>query len=292
VIDLIPSLERPPPSLLDPDAIGVLALDGSDTVHYTNAAGARLLGRTQASLAGMPFAHLVRALDGHHTSIPCITRLVRDGTSWSGVLEAPHPDGDAVRLDATMSVLSSPARPEPIAVVLVDARSSAFGSLGWYALHDPLTGLANRALLVDRLALAIASADRHHHYVATIFIDLDGFKAVNDTLGHEAGDRVLRQMGERLQELLRPTDTLARYGGDELVAVCEAPSVKGLHEIIDRLDRSAVVSVGPGWDVGVSIGAVITTGSGVTEADLLRRADQAMYRAKVSGQAEVDLDLG
>lgn len=289
--NVVTDLDRAAVALLDPEAIGVIAVDGSDTIRLANTPGARLLGRGRDELLGMPLQRLVRVAGTDSMSIPSLTHQVRQGSPWAGVLEAAHDDGAALRLDATMSVLSGPGQPGVIVIVAVDTRTSAFGRLGWLALHDPLTGLANRALLADRLDLAAAHAARHGEYVAVLFIDLDGFKAVNDKLGHAEGDRVLKLVGERVRELLRPTDTLARYGGDELVAVCEIPSIGHLHDIVERVAEQAVVEVSLGWDMRVSVGAAVSSGPAPDLHELLHRADLAMYRAKASGQPELDLTI-
>jgi diguanylate cyclase (GGDEF)-like protein len=122
-----------------------------------------------------------------------------------------------------------------------------------------------------------------------LFLDIDGFKAVNDTRGHETGDRVLQDMAERVTQLLRPTDTLARFGGDEMVAVCEVPTLEALQEITERLSSQAVAEVEPGWEVRMSVGAAM--GATPELDELIRQADEAMYRSKQSGHAELDLTL-
>lgn len=151
------------------------------------------------------------------------------------------------------------------------------------ALVDTLTGLATRALLLDRLAQALFRARRRLKLVAVMFLDLDGFKNVNDTYGHEAGDAVLVEVAARVRRVVRPSDTVARIGGDEFVVVCE--DLRGesdLALIVDRLHstlagayalRDAVVAV------GVSIGATLTDGS-VGVEDVLHEADSLMYQAK------------
>lgn len=179
------------------------------------------------------------------------------------------------------------------------------------ATHDGLTGLPNRALLYDRLNHAVATTSRGRRAMAVIFIDLDGFKSVNDTHGHQAGDELLRQVAGRLSTVVRKGDTLARWGGDEFVVICEAltpghPRSAGaaagrssgdapqgadehaLEVIVDRLhgvlaasfELPAVVRIGA--SVGVAAG-VPDDGSSTGRDDvdaLLRLADEAMYTAK------------
>jgi diguanylate cyclase (GGDEF)-like protein len=155
------------------------------------------------------------------------------------------------------------------------------------ALHDQLTGLANRALLEDRLKQVVGRYRRTGETAALLMLDLDRFKQVNDTLGHVAGDILVQEVGGRLLALLRETDTVARVGGDEFAILLVDPrnSVN-----VGAICRSIINDLGQPFDiagrearVGVSIGAVITRG-GDDAADLLRKADITMYQAKADGR--------
>ena len=155
------------------------------------------------------------------------------------------------------------------------------------ALHDPLTGLANRALLEDRLEHALASARRSEEQIAVLFIDLDGFKAINDEEGHEAGDRALRAAARRILGAVRPSDTVARWGGDEFVLVRE--NVTGetdTDELMERI-QEALKHAAPGdreqRSFAASIGVAMSGDGHDTPAALLQEADRAMYRAKPGG---------
>ncbi|MFO8076932.1 MAG: diguanylate cyclase [Egibacteraceae bacterium] len=165
-------------------------------------------------------------------------------------------------------------------------RLEAQAALRVQALHDPLTGLANRALLLERIDVALAALSREGGLVALIFFDLDGFKAVNDALGHDAGDEVLCEVAERLEASMRPRDTLARFGGDEFVVLCEG---LGDTAAAVALARRVVEAVGQPYrapadrfPISASVG-VATGGPGSTTDALLRVADEAMYRAKATG---------
>ncbi|HEY0127906.1 MAG TPA: diguanylate cyclase, partial [Rubrobacteraceae bacterium] len=155
------------------------------------------------------------------------------------------------------------------------------------ALHDPLTDLPNRRLFMDRLGQALRRTRRRHKRVAVLFMDLDGFKVVNDSLGHEVGDLLLTVVAQRLRRCLRPDDTLARFGGDEFTVLIEAlddpaEAVQVAERITEEL-RSPFNIDGRGLYVIASIG--ISLGDARThDADaLLREADTAMYRAKGEG---------
>lgn len=157
------------------------------------------------------------------------------------------------------------------------------------AMHDALTGLPNRVLFLDRLTLALARLSRRKGQVAVLFLDLDGFKWVNDSLGHEAGDAVVVEVARRLQSALRPYDTAARIGGDEFLVLAEAPDDDEL-AAIHLAERIREQLMGPirvqDTDVRVSASIGITCTSDSTSAAplLIRDADAAMYRAKALGK--------
>jgi diguanylate cyclase (GGDEF)-like protein/PAS domain S-box-containing protein len=157
------------------------------------------------------------------------------------------------------------------------------------ATHDVLTGLPNRSLLSDRIRMAIANTRRSGKGFAVIALDLDGFKKVNDALGHPVGDALLRVAGARLSDTLRDADTLARVGGDEFVAVLPgAVSEAEIQVIARRMISTMQLPIdieGHILYVGTSIGAAIFPEHGDTEVKLLAHADTAMYRAKETGKA-------
>lgn len=157
------------------------------------------------------------------------------------------------------------------------------------ATHDALTGLPNRSLLSDRLRMAIAQARRTGRGFSVVALDLDGFKKVNDALGHPVGDALLRVAAARLSDTLRDVDTLARVGGDEFVAVLpEAISEAEIHVIGRRMISTMQLPFdiqGHTLYVGTSIGAAIFPEHGDSEVKLLAHADTAMYRAKETGKA-------
>jgi diguanylate cyclase (GGDEF)-like protein/PAS domain S-box-containing protein len=157
------------------------------------------------------------------------------------------------------------------------------------ALHDPLTGLANRTLLRDRLEHAIARSERERGATAVLFIDLDNFKAVNDSHGHAAGDAVLVESARRLHGAVRPGDTVARIGGDEFVALCEHVDEDSALAVARRLQDALRPSFTAGrveYQLSASIGVALGDG----EPDrLLGAADAASYRAKAAGRGRIEL---
>jgi diguanylate cyclase (GGDEF)-like protein/PAS domain S-box-containing protein len=167
------------------------------------------------------------------------------------------------------------------------------------ATHDALTGLPNRALLVDRIDQALARSKRFGRCTAVLFVDLDRFKHVNDTKGHAAGDAVLRRVAEQLVEVLRPMDTVARIGGDEFVVL--APDVDDHLHAVDIGARIVAELCRPSDGIGglyrptASIGLAVSVGGRGTAETLLKEADTAMYKAKSLGGGRVDVfdaDLG
>jgi diguanylate cyclase (GGDEF)-like protein len=150
------------------------------------------------------------------------------------------------------------------------------------ALHDPLTGLPNRTLFSDRLRLALSRLQRTQTCLAVLFLDLDGFKGVNDSLGHAAGDQFLQEVAHRLRGVLRGGDTAARLGGDEFVVLCE--DVAGVGEARGIADR--IVREVPG---SVSVGVALAIDGSEDPEALVRAADAAMYVSKRSGGGRFEL---
>jgi diguanylate cyclase (GGDEF)-like protein len=166
-------------------------------------------------------------------------------------------------------------------------RKRAEVRLAHQALHDALTTLPNRVLLLDHLNGALARSRRQPTSLAVMFLDLDRFKQVNDQLGHDAGDALLVELSQRLQSVLRPSDTAARYGGDEFVILCE--DLHSQREAIDVAERACAAIAAPfelqGAEASVQASAGIAFGraNGTSAEGLITEADLAMYRAKARG---------
>jgi diguanylate cyclase (GGDEF)-like protein len=189
------------------------------------------------------------------------------------------------------SELSAPRLARAITYAVERKRGES--ALALQALHDPLTTLPNRALFVDRLRGALDRSRRTGGPVVVLFLDVDGFKQINDTLGHGAGDRLLTVLAERFQAMLRPMDTVARFGGDEFTFLFEGlDSEEEAALVAQRITQSAAVPLtlcGEQRTVSISIGVYIVTDPEEEIDDVIRQADTAMYRAKESGGARFEV---
>ncbi len=165
--------------------------------------------------------------------------------------------------------------------------------LAHMALHDPLTGLPNRALFLDRLGVALDRSRRASASVAVLFLDVDNFKQVNDSLGHAAGDRLLSGLADRMQAMLRPMDTVARFGGDEFTFLIEdLASEREVVLIAERITQATSVPIrleDGETSITVSIGIAMVGDASLLPESVIREADAAMYRAKELGRSRYEL---
>ena len=195
----------------------------------------------------------------------------------------------AVRAGAQDYLLRSELTPALLgrAVRYAIERKRGEAALAQQALHDPLTSLPNRALFLDRLRGALDRSRRTGAPVAVLFLDVDGFKAINDSLGHGAGDRLLMVLAERFRGMLRPMDTVARFGGDEFTFLFEGLDSEDEATLVaQRITRSAglpITLAGQQRSISISIGVALVTDPEEEIDDVIRQADTAMYRAKESG---------
>lgn len=161
------------------------------------------------------------------------------------------------------------------------------------AFHDSLTGLPNRKLFSDRLGIVLAQARRNKKKVGIVMLDLDNFKDVNDTLGHDVGDTLLKAVAERLSVILRKSDTVARFGGDEFVLIFPdmeviEEAIQVVQKIIDRFNKPFLIDTHQ-LVVTTSIGIAVYPNDGMDEEILMKNADIAMYQAKQAGRARYQL---
>lgn len=203
---------------------------------------------------------------------PAIVAIVEDTSCEAALAALEHGADECVDRDAPETAVQR-------ATALAVARRRA----ALHARRDSLTGTADRALLHERLAAAMAAIPDRPGALAVLFVDLDGFKAINDHHGHHTGDRVLVDVARRLQSGVRPTDLVARYGGDEFVVVCEHVDPEEAQAIVARLTRQLdhpIALDGRTLPVGASIGVAITRDPTLSPVRVIALADADMYRVK------------
>lgn len=226
----------------------------------------------QLSCAQRPPVVLLTALGGERIAVEAMKRGAQDYLGKSGITPALLRRAVEGAIEKSQMQKSLEARDE---------------KLRRLSLHDSLTGLANRTLFIDRLDQCVRVAERSGEPFAVLMMDLDMFKAVNDSLGHEAGDEVLRGVASRIGEQVRQSDTIARMGGDEFAVVLAATGdLEGArvvaHKICDAIDEPFVVD-GEQVSIGISVGVALWSEHGRDRITLLRHADGAMYEAKRAG---------
>ena len=268
---------------------GVLISDARGRVVYVNPRLEHLSGYRRSELMGRSMEVLVPAglKTGHREMRNAYMRRPR--TRPMGAVERDYRlrrrDGTPLAVDISLAPVERGGQRHVIAVVRdMTARRELETRLEHEALHDPLTGLANRTLFVDRLTQALLQGRRDRRQVALAMLDLDHFKAVNDTHGHQEGDRVLRKIAHSLEGDLRATDTVARIGGDEFAWVL--PGVSGRHAAMVMMGKllqavPARIAAGRGSvDVSVSAGLALYPDDGEDIDTLMRVADVHLYAAK------------
>jgi diguanylate cyclase (GGDEF)-like protein/PAS domain S-box-containing protein len=270
-------------SLAESLPLGILSADARGWVVFCNEAAQQIFNLSADQLTGHGWERLVDQAD-----LPDVLGAVRD------VVAHGLPQQVMFRIQTGLFVRWALAKFVPLGgpdevtgwICTVDDvtdRRRAETELTHQATHDVLTGLPNRMLLEDRLQQACARLTRSHDGVSVMFIDLDGFKAVNDTFGHTVGDQVLVEVANRLRQILRSVDTVARLGGDEFVVFCEGLPESEVAEVVRRIHDAITVPLVVGGEVlriGVSIGVETARDDAITFDELLARADQAMYREK------------
>ncbi|MDX6212669.1 MAG: hypothetical protein QOF82_1756 [Frankiales bacterium] len=275
-------------TVLDGSPDGMMRFDRRLRHVYLNPAAETTLGMPAADVLGRTSSEI-----GHPP----------EAEAWEQALRQVFETGDSAELEYVDSVDARArwfqARMVPerqvngavtgvlVAVRDFTDRKRAEDALAFQAGHDPLTGLANRALFLDRVSHAVRRLERDRGRLGVLFVDLDRFKTVNDTFGHAAGDWFLLQVGRRVSDAARRTDTVARLGGDEFVVLCEGLTAdEDIRTIADRVSRALsepLVYRGQSLPVSASLG-IVTTSSAEADAErLVADADAAMYQAKHQG---------
>ena len=219
-------------------------------------------------------------------------REIKDHGRWKGQIWNRRRDGEVYLVRMSIAMIRD-SEDEAIRYVAVfnDVTDSwrKDEQIRHLALHDALTDLPNRSLLMERLGRQIVMAERDQRKLALMFLDLDRFKFVNDKLGHDVGDELLMTVAGKLQTLIRQTDTVARFGGDEFAILLDNPAnteeVAHIAERIVATINEPMQFNGMTAQVGISVGIAMYPQDGHTSADLLKNADSAMYLAKNGGKS-------
>ncbi len=268
---------------------GVMVTDADRNILSVNRAFTEITGHAEADLAGKP-ADVLRS-DRHDAAFfEGIIATLHENGRWQGEIWHRREDGEAHPHWTSISEVRNEAGSVTNYVYLFTDIAAIEGiqqRVKHLAYHDPLTNLPNRTLFDDRLSHALHNTRRSGKRVAVLFIDLDGFKAINDTLGHLAGDELLQQAAARLATTVRETDTVSRYGGDEFTIILEG--IEDLDNVVSISERILYEIHKPftisGYErqISTSIGVSVYPEDGRDEHSLIKRADAAMYLAKQDG---------
>jgi diguanylate cyclase (GGDEF)-like protein/PAS domain S-box-containing protein len=302
--DLLQESERRFRQLFEQSVDALFLHDEEGRIVDCNKEACRSLGYARGELLELSIEEVAEDV------IPASEREARDDTPWRRALRAEHPgsvsfhvnrhrrkDGTTFPVEVGIGSIEHRGRRLILASCRdITVRKELEEALSHQASHDGLTGLPNRQLFAERLAQALSRSDRRGEKIAVIFVDLDDFKAVNDSLGHRMGDRLLVAAAERLRACTRTEDTVARLGGDEFVVLLEdLSSQEEALQVANRALRAmrrTFVLDGHELSVTCSLGVTLRSSAGQPrdrKRDLVDEADQAMYEAKTAGKNNVRL---
>ncbi len=264
----------------------VMLVDAAGQITAVNPAFTRVTGYVSEEVVGHS-PHILSS--GRHTQefYDGMRCSLRDTGSWRGPIWNRRKDGSIYVQRLTVSCACAPDGELNYYISVytdLEVDAEQLDRIWVDAQHDPLTGMPNRTLLMDRLQTALLEAERDGSLLAVLFLDLDGFKPINDTHGHAVGDEVLQTVAMRLLDLVRRTDTVARIGGDEFVVVLRDLKQRESAQEIDThlastISEPVATSKGP-VSVGASVGLAFYPEDGTDAVELLKRADNAMYKEK------------
>ncbi len=269
---------------------GYYEVDLKGNVTFLNDAALRILDVPRSEREGTNFRAFV-AGDDADMIFGVFLEVYKTGTPFRGLSwRVVRPDGKEQHMEVSVSLIrDAAARPSGFRGIIHDIteRRKAEKAVQYMAYHDPLTGLPNRLLFYDRFSQIMAHARRNQEHFAVVMMDLDKFKDINDRLGHDAGDQLLRGVSERLSSQMRDGDTVARFGGDEFLLLL--PGMKQIEDldplgqkVLQVFQQPFAVS-GQALSIRASIGIAVFPDDGSDRDTLVQKADFAMYRAKAAG---------
>ncbi len=276
--------------------IGMVMADLDGNITRANPAFGRILGRDVGEVYGKNIDSFTHPDDQEMSKTESDRLVSSDSDGYRLEKRYVHADGRDVWVSINVScVRDEEQRPLYFIGQIEDVTEGRAlrERLAFAAIHDSLTALPNRELFMDRLEVALRRLTRSHHQVAVIFLDLDRFKLVNDSLGHDVGDRVLRAVADRLSSVMRSTDTLARFGGDEFTVLCdevddEADALEVAQRLVSAMEQPLALESGEVF-ASISVGIALSGEGTQSGAVLLRNADVAMYRAKGRGPSHIEV---
>lgn len=280
-------------SILESSADAVFSITDDGRVWFLNGAAEDLFGDAEI---GEPTVQGLLTSEAFRRFETEIVPQVTDENVWNGELTMRGAGGHPIYVEVTFRAeRDAEGRLRELGAVARDMTDRRRVEAAWAhrALHDPLTGLPNRALLLDHLEKALARAGRDGTHVALLFFDVDRFKLVNDTRGHDVGDDLLCQIADRIRSVLRPSDLVARLGGDEFVVLFDGVESERHALAVGRRVTEIIETEPmdlPSGELSVTISAgVALSHAGTPPTRLMREADAAMYRAKELGRARLEL---
>ncbi|AKJ31902.1 diguanylate cyclase domain-containing protein [Caldimonas brevitalea] len=277
--------------MLDNELIGMAKIKDRKIV-WKNRAMERLFGYEGGELLGASTRQLFQDEAAYVEKGKLAAGAMREGGSYRAQVRMRHKSGRSLWVDLAGANL--PQGESLWLMADISALKASEETAQHLALHDALTGLANRLLFKERLEYILADSKRSGKTAAVCYLDLDGFKEVNDGLGHDAGDAVLREVAARMSACVRANDVIARLGGDEFGLVLTHLGEAGeadvvLHRLVDAVGQPVALPDGSFVTVGASIGVALTPNHGNDVATLMKLADGAMYRSKKTGKGRISV---
>jgi len=274
---------------------GIISINTQGIIEHANPAVETVFGYKPEELLGLNIGMLLPKPSRSEHSPSYLAHYLknRKGTATNRYREVTglHKQGHEFPVEFSIAEMELHDTKYFVGIIRdITERKAAEEKMTRLALFDQLTGLPNRTMFFERLTLVIKQAHRTKFLAAVLFIDLDGFKTINDTLGHDAGDLLLKEVGNRLTSCLRESDTAARMGGDEFVIILTNISTAKdasiiAAKLIEKLSQPVTLK-GESCSVSASIGIAIFPNDGNDTEALVKKADEAMYRAKSNGKSQ------
>ncbi|WP_298448766.1 sensor domain-containing diguanylate cyclase [uncultured Marinobacter sp.] len=272
---------------------GVLITDVQGTILSVNPGFIEITGYSAEDAVGQT-PRILQSKQHDQAFYAAMWETIKTDGRWHGEIWNRRKDGELYLQRMTISMVPDESG-EPVRYVSVFSDITTLWRkdehIKHLAFHDALTDLPNRTLLMDRIDQKLLSAERDKTHFALMFLDLDGFKLVNDQLGHHVGDDLLKDVAGKLLTLVRRSDTVARVGGDEFIFIFNCPQEEGeIYDVANRIVSSInepIMVHGKTFQIGVSIGISMYPADGDTAVELIRNADTAMYAAKSMGRNNI-----